>query len=316
MRKELAVILALTFSGTADGLFAGAAAGPADAPFHAPPSTVGADFFPLGLAAYSTQSAAFAPAPSKPAEGAFGGPLARAAGPATSLRAGEGESSSRRRYLPVVMSLLVPGAGEIYMGYYVRGAALVAAEIGAWTGYAYYHDKGLDSRAEYERFADAHWSYGKWIDDHALWRDPAYVAVDPTFEALDSIGQNYWDGWPPYHSWHSREEEKQNYYENIGKYDWFISGWEDWDAEARPRESGLRTTYRAMRKKSNDELDNATAFIYLSVAARVVSLVQTLILTRGDDSGGAEESPSPGFSLSARATGPASGEVALVYRFR
>jgi hypothetical protein len=280
----------------------------------------GADFFPVASATYSsTEKACGAPRvvstePERPVC------LARPAGGPLSQPVMEGDEtvrSGRRRYLPVVLSLLVPGTGEIYMGYYVRGAVLIGAEVAAWTGYLHYHNKGLDSRADYERFADEHWTFDKWVNDNALWSDPEYTDVSPrTFEALDSIGSNYWEGWPPYHTWHPKETEKQNYYENIGKYDWFISGWEDWDPVTQPRDTALRTTYRAMRKKSNDELDKATGFIYLSIAARVASLVETVLLSRRDESGASRDAPSQGFSVDVRATGIASGEVALVYRFR
>ncbi len=324
------VVLALVLSGRADGLLADAVIGPSSPPPAMRPSIEGADFFPIAVAVYPSKSRACLGACVVLTEPARAVGLAYGASgvPSEALgREADVETSSRRRYLPVVFSLLVPGAGEITMGYYVRGAVLLGAEVTAWTGYGYYHSKGLDSRAEYERFADEHWGYTKWVGDHALWRDPAYEDVSPrSFEALDSIGREYWEGWPPYHTWFSKETQRHDYYETIGKYDWFISGWEDWDAQTQPRESGMRTTYRAMRRKSNDEIDKATGFIYLSIAARVISLVETVLLARRDDarrddarrndSDTSRENPSSGFSIKARATGIASGEVALVYRFR
>lgn len=319
MRRALVVIFALALVGRAEGLLAGVRGGPSDEPRSVITRGALPDLLPSGLTTYASSRGARDAAPAAPVEATPAGGLAYAGGRSSYLARADGDdnASSGKRCVPVLLSLVVPGAGEIYMGYYVRGAVLVAAEITAWTGYAYYHNKGLDSRAEYEKFADDHWDYGKWVDDHALWRDPDYTDVDPKdFAALDSIGRNYWDGWPPYHTWHSKEEEKQNYYENIGKYDWFISGWEDWDAVTQPRESALRTTYRSMRKQSNDELDKATGFIYLSVAARVFSLVETLLLTRYEDSDSGKEDSSSSFSIKTRATGLASGEVALVYRFR
>ena len=139
-----------------------------------------------------------------------------------------------------------------------------------------------------------------------------------TFEVLDSIGRNHWTGWPGYHTYAAKDDVKLNYYENIGKYDWFISGWEDWDPNAAdPRNTTLRTTYRAMRKQSNDELDKADRFVYLSIATRVFSLVETFLLIRMSD----PEAPSKAedgnsFRFTARSTGLYSGEVAFEYRFR
>ncbi len=223
-------------------------------------------------------------------------------------------STGGTSYLPVLFSLLVPGTGEMYMGYWARGGVLLGLEVAAWAGYIHYHNQGLDGRIEYEQFADTYWDYDRWVFDH-----PANESVDPanrTFETLDEIGRTVWEGWPGYHTWHSKEEEKQNYYENIGKYDWFISGWQDWDPAAKPMNTDLRTQYRQMRISSNDDLDTANKFIYLSIATRVVSLVQTYFLVRRDAKRSAEMSQAKTFSIDAHATGLSSGQVSLVYRFK
>jgi hypothetical protein len=225
-----------------------------------------------------------------------------------------GSSGSAGRYLPVLYSLLIPGTGEISMGYTKRGIALVALEVIAWTGYAYYRNEGLDGRAEFEAFADAHWDHDRWIMDHPAvegWPDNL-----KTFELVDSIGQNAWSGWPGYHSYAAKDDVKLNYYENIGKYDWFISGWEDWDPLTKPMNTALRDQYRTLRRESNSDLDKADRFIYLSVVTRVFSLVETAYLAhrrgRDSDSGTANKR---NYSITTRSTGIASGEVAFEYRF-
>jgi hypothetical protein len=102
-------------------------------------------------------------------------------------------TSSKGKYLPVLYSLLIPGTGEIALGYPKRGIALIALEVAAWVGYAYYNDQGLDGRAEFEAFADTHWDHDKWIGDHpAVEGFPANLK---TFEVLDSVGQFWWQGW-------------------------------------------------------------------------------------------------------------------------
>jgi len=168
------------------------------------------------------------------------------------------------------------------MGYEKRGAALVVAEVVAWTGYFYNQGQGIDTRDEYEAFADLNWTQQKWIDDHA----DVYPALSGTTspEELEQIGRDKSGSgsWPGYIAWTGKEEDKQHYYENIGKYDWFISGWADYDPDTQTPDTALRDQYRAMREQSNDELDKATRFIYLSVAARVFSLVETTLLVRRD----------------------------------
>lgn len=221
-------------------------------------------------------------------------------------------SGSVKRYVPVLFSLLIPGTGEIALGYPKRGILLIALEVTAWTGYAYYNDKGLEGRQKFEAFADAHWDYDRWIQNH-----PAVQTLQPayrTFAAVDSIGMYYWTGWPGYHSFAAKSDVKLNYYENIGKYDWFISGWEDWDRSSM--DTALRDEYRALRRQSNSDLDTADKFIYLSVATRLFSIVETVILARrSSEEESGDKSAKRNLSFTSRSTGFASGEFAFVYRF-
>jgi len=307
VQKGLMIFLLLSLAGVPSGSEARASAIPPESPPRAPGAP---DLIPLAVSCYSSRDAARIDLSTDPEGSDPGSLLMDDTGTTPSVfPPAAGGGSSRHKYLPVLFSLLVPGTGELYLGHYVRGGLLLGAEIAAWTGYAYYQDKGLDGRAEYESFADAHWDYDKWIDDHLATEG----LVDPTFAELDSIGRNHWDQWPGYHTWYSKEEEKQNYYETIGKYDWFISGWEDWDGTSH--DTSLRTTYRGMRTASNDDFDTADKFIYLSIATRVFSLIDTYFLVRRAESDASAKAES-GLSIKARATGLASGEVALVYRFQ
>lgn len=232
--------------------------------------------------------------------------------------------SGWHKYLPVFYSLLLPGAGEISMGAYKRGVALVAVEVTAWTGYAINHNRGLDSRAEFKAFADRNWSHDRWLREHIA---TEMLGVDPnsvTFAQVDSFGQSptYQGVFPAYHPYAAKENETLNYYENIGKYDWFISGWVDWNRAAlgNPQQmnTALRDQYRSIRNRSNDQLDRADRFIYLSIAARLFSLVETVMMVRGrsDSDVSRAVTPSKPYSFTARSTGLASGEIAFEYRFR
>lgn len=285
------------------------------------------DLLPMNVTAYATYEdvpsyhapeLAGSASPASPllSDGAFG------------LTGSSSSSSSSRGYWPVLFSFLVPGTGEISMGYYKRGIALVALEALAWTGYLVKRDEGLEARGTFEAFADAHWDHDRWIGNHLATPEVAAdLGIDPadvTFEQLDAYGRSpaWGSRWPGYHPYAAKEDVKLNYYENIGKYDWFISGWEDWnwdgiDPSSAPRDTDLRTTYRALRKESNDALDTADRFIYLSLATRAFSLVETVILVRRhnqarDETGSAERS----IHLTARSRGFSAGEVALVYSFR
>ena len=196
-----------------------------------------------------------------------------------SLSFQEGVGGRKKGYEAVLFSLLIPGTGEIYLGYYWRGIALVGIEALAWYGYASYRDDGMDGRDAYEAYADANWDDDKWVVDH-----PVHNCLDSTtvvdHDYLTTVGNNPCGGWPGWHSYAPRDEQKQNYYENIGKYDWFISGWSDWDPVAQPMDTAVRDAYRAMRNESNDNLQTADRFIYLSMAARLFSVVETVFLVR------------------------------------
>ena len=319
MRSICVVVSALL----ASSVVAGGAVAQTSASYS-PASTQG-DLLPSALEVYSSSEAlttnAFGEVSTvvstgRPQSLARPSALAFATEPSDGDEGGGGGS----KYLPVLFSTLMPGTGELYLGYTWRGAGLMALEVAAWAGYFYYRDQGLDSREAYESFADTYWSTDKWISDHpVVW--PEQLS---TPEQMDSVGA-IWSGtgsWPGYMPWVSREEDKQHFYENVGKYDWFISGWSDFDIMQDPfmRNTDLRDQYRAMRKESNDQLETADKFIYLSLATRVFSIVETLFLVRSadrDDAG--EESTSMSenrLRLRARPRGFDGGEISLEYSFK
>jgi hypothetical protein len=230
--------------------------------------------------------------------------------------------AEQQSYWPVLYSALMPGLGELTMGYTFRGIALMAVEVAAWSGYFVKHTDGLDKRDEYEAFADAHWTEQKFIDDHLC---PTLPPSGRTLEMVEECGQaasgsggDWWLGYIPYVS---KEEDKQHYYENLGKYDWFVSGWSDWDPnqpDPPQPNSALRDQYRAMRADSNGALDDANAFVWVSLAARVFSLAETAIIVHNrrenfDQASNRDENP---VALRARPRGWGGGELALEVRFK
>jgi hypothetical protein len=267
------------------------------------------DAFPAGLSAYADPGAAAGVAGFSDDDHGY----AFQAEPAA-------EAPAQQSYWPVLYSALVPGVGELTMGYEKRGIALIALDVLAWTGYFVKHDEGMDERDEYEAFADQYWTERKFIDDHPL----VYPLQDQTLEYLEEQGQavsgsggDWWTGYIPYVS---KEEDKQHYYENLGKYDWFVSGWSDYDPTIDPpvAESALREQYRAMRGESNDDLDDANSFIWVSLAARVFSIAETAIIVhnRRDAVGEASAAFDSPVALRARARGFDGGELALEIRFK
>ena len=68
-------------------------------------------------------------------------------------------------FLGGIMSLVVPGAGEIYAGEYLKAGIFIAIEAAMITTAIIYDKKGDDKTAEFENFANQNWSaerYATW----------------------------------------------------------------------------------------------------------------------------------------------------------
>jgi len=221
-----------------------------------------------------------------------------AAPPPPDAAAGAGSMSQRRRYVvPVLLSALVPGAGEIAAGHPWRGLPFVAADAATWIGYAHYRSEGRDWRRQYEDFANAHWNYDRFDDPNGNgepdtgeiwgWRQNLERYYGPS---QPNPALRWYDPTAPYGCncpFIPREDDPQHYYENIGKYRYYWMGWDDWeyagDANAVNSDSrSHRREYGLMRIESNENFDNATRLIVVGMATRLASVVQTVFLVRGN----------------------------------
>ena len=230
-----------------------------------------------------------------------------------------GDSGRRSPALPMLMSLVVPGAGEVYLGH-KRGFLQIALDAASIYSAVHYSNKGQDKKDEYYAFADEHWFEGRL--DAAY--DSAYLDRPDAINAysdLVGVGLEYGfepdsEANPPYTGiplWVSAVDDRREYYENLGKWDQFVFGWDDFedprgflgveDADLAnlkdPRTSENREIYRQMRKDSNDYYAKRDRFIYASIAFRVLSVLQVAYLEGllfGDDGGAAGDQP--GFEVS------------------
>ncbi len=192
------------------------------------------------------------------------------------------ELSTRKRYiLPVLLSAILPGAGEISTGHWWRGLPLVGADAATWLGYAHYRREGGDWRSKYEQFADTHWDYGRWqqelrdhygvtqTNDDIRWYDSSDPADNCTCSFI------------------FKDQDRQHYYENIGKYKFFYMGWDDFsynDNENAVNSDSAhnRRAFGLMRIESNTNFDHATSMIVVGMATRLLSVAQTVYLVHGD----------------------------------
>ncbi|MFQ5598972.1 MAG: hypothetical protein ACE5G2_00305 [Candidatus Krumholzibacteriia bacterium] len=188
-------------------------------------------------------------------------------------------SSSRSRYvLPVLLSAVVPGAGEIATGHWWNGLPLVAADVATWLGYAHFEAEGDRLRDEYQQFADRHWAFDRWQQK-----------LEQHFHE-NSAGPFWWNEEAPHNCECSPpfippEEDLREYYENLGKYPHFWPGWEMWEynaADPRSSDSPLRLQYVGMRIDSNGNYDNATRMLGVAALTRVASVIQSIYLVHRD----------------------------------
>ncbi len=112
--------------------------------------------------------------------------------------------STKKAFL---FSLVIPGAGEFYAKSYIKTGVFLAAEAAFIGGYAYFmHQYDIKEKA-FMAYADSHWIesvYREWYDSLCALKDTNELGI----EILP-------------------DEKNQQYYEMIGKYDWFKLGWDD-----------------------------------------------------------------------------------------
>ena len=143
-----------------------------------------------------------------------------------------------------LMNLALPGAGHLYAGE-KRGYVHLGMEGMAWAAYLYYRDRGKAKEKEFESYADGHWSYDKWIAEN-----PQYSGSDE-----EKLILNF------------RDNNRQQYYEDIGKISTY---WDGWDSQDN------RNFYRGIRAHSNNFLKNSHTAVTGAFVNRIVSAVDVL----------------------------------------
>jgi hypothetical protein len=216
---------------------------------------------------------------------------------------GEGEKSP---WTAGLLSLAVPGAGEIYTSNYVKAGVFIAVEASAWIVAFTYNKKGDNQTDYFQAYADAHWSpirYAEFTIDNLAVLNPTMPAADyhslvfpngtsanttAPFRAVSwselnkmedlvraQVNNGYTHLLPPYGD--------QQYYELIGKYPQFSRGWDDADPSSiTPSDLPLRSNsqrffdYAKMRAQANDYYDIAGTFISVAVVNHLVSALDAI----------------------------------------
>ncbi|MBU8921521.1 MAG: hypothetical protein KOO63_06855 [Bacteroidales bacterium] len=239
--------------------------------------------------------------------------------PAGVRRSAMRPGGKRKMAISVLASALLPGLGELYL--YLdsgekkalyRAPVFMALDAYLWYGYKDNYDRGKDFKREYEAYCDAHWSEERFLAQHP--ECIGYGGCDD-WEMYNEIGpasQDFFFIYIP------RDLDREEYYENCGKYDAFVFGWDDWDDtgwdyqyETFQPWTPHRTEYWRIRDESDKYLVRADQHIMLAIINRVVSMLDSAWLAytinRGSvDDGGLTLDFTPGREMST---------VGISYRF-
>ncbi|MDH7516708.1 MAG: hypothetical protein QHI48_12640 [Bacteroidota bacterium] len=206
---------------------------------------------------------------------------------ACSFPLSERAGARKSPFLAGALSLVLPGAGEVYAGQYVLAAAFVGAEAACWYFRFRYDRKGDDQTKFYQAFADANWSvvkYAEWLNAHAKEfpggenTQPITILPDPEnrlkpWERVDWAELNAVELAIPVFSHRLPSHGEQQYYELIGKYDQYSYGWADKNEGYYREISPMFRSYAGMRGKANDLYATADLFLNLVVVNHVLSAI-------------------------------------------
>ena len=150
---------------------------------------------------------------------------------------------------PLLMSLVLPGAGQYYNKAPVWKTALFfgmeLASILAWNNFK---NKAESIRKEYQNFADENWSLENWVYNRFNPVNPEWGSISALSSLtgthdlrlvvsgnlandLNISGHISSDSLETHPEWFYSgdvtEVRDRHFYENIGKYDQFVGGWGD-----------------------------------------------------------------------------------------
>jgi len=195
-----------------------------------------------------------------------------------------------------LFSAVIPGAGQTYAERYWQGLAFFGAEVGLWVVYAAYQSKANRQTDDFQTFADEHWSvvrYVQWIQANVGQLNPSAdvnsIVIDPNtnlppwqriqWSQLNAVENQIMQVTGNGFTHDLPQRPSQQYYELIGKYWQFLSGWDD-AAGLGPADviagnvSPEFINYSHQRGKANSLYAVATTATYVLVANHVLGALE------------------------------------------
>lgn len=194
-----------------------------------------------------------------------------------------------------LQSFLIPGWGQYYArSSFWKPIMFVGIEAAGLAGYMKYRGNGSDAEDLYRDFADVHWDSTRYVDGlyHTFFRRDKPESIkdawlDTTTYVVVDNQNNIYPRSLSHHAWYKGDGtrvESNEYYENVGKYNQFNFGWDDFPAIGsenfpdNPDDSAKfeyvspnRQTYLGMRDDANAEFNKANTMLVATVANHLLA---------------------------------------------
>lgn len=186
-----------------------------------------------------------------------------------------------------VMSAIIPGSGEFYVGQYLKAAIFFAVEVALITTAVIYDNKGDDMTAEFEAFADEHWSavdYSQYIMDN--WQQLGLseqciidINSDNSLQPWERVNWNDLNQCERMISVFSHQlpsHGEQQYYELIGKYKQYSSGWDEFNGSSYGDVPRIMQEYAQMRGDANSAYNVASKAVVGMYVNHLLSAIDAI----------------------------------------
>ena len=204
-----------------------------------------------------------------------------------------------------LQSFLIPGWGQVYNGSaFWKPVAFVGIEASGWLGVAHFHGNGNKKQDDYRAFADQHWDSAGYFNGlyHVYYL--GHYTLPPGYDRryVDTLSYFLIDSateiprtWS-HHAFFKDESKpvpRDEYYENVGKYNQFAFGWDDYpkigdtNFPRTPEDTSHlnyvpphRHQYLVMRDKANKEYKKASTILVLTIGNHLLSAFEAAIGAR------------------------------------
>jgi hypothetical protein len=194
-------------------------------------------------------------------------------------------AAGKNPVLAGLLSLLVPGAGELYAGNYLLAGLFAALEGAGWYFSIDASRKGDSVTEQFERYADQNWSvvkYAEWLNENARnypgGENAVHIEINPD-ESLPPWKRVNWtqlhvtEGAIPQFSHKLPSHGDQQYYEMIGKYNQYSYGWNDKTEGDYWNASSNFLYYSGLRGDANRYYDVSRMFVNLIIVNHFLSAI-------------------------------------------